>query len=423
MKRRLFVHVGLPKAGSTSIQSLLTEWALPLEHCGVHVPVAGRAGAKHARLYRISAGRLAPDPRAWEVLKHELENCAASRFAISWEGFTFQARDCAGDLAAFATSVDVDVRIVGYVRPQYQHVESRYVEQVKSGQETRPFEAVVEEYSELGRLDYNRILAPWRKAFGQRMVVRPLDPQWMPEGLLAHFLGVIGAPGLIAEAARRPHRNRRLGVKHVEALRLIATALRAGRDPEPLQLALALRCLLWDVPALLDGDVPFAALDHGQIDALGRRFAESNGKLARDVAVDAEGVLFHAPGDDLARPVRAELSAVELQRLRRLVRDALGVDLPTSRSSPSTASSSRPGGQGDSASTVGTWFDPVVSLGLSPQRLPLGQRIRAWAATLRSQAGHFRRDFLGSRDLPAYLRRLRWELEIPCREWVRGMFG
>lgn len=398
---------------------MLAEWALPLERCGVHVPVSGRASGKHTRLYRISEGRLALAPSAWDDLGYELRTASASRFAISWEGFSFYARDCAGDVAAFAKSANVDVRIVGYVRPQYQHVESRYVEQVKNGQETRPFEAVIEEYSELSRMDYNLVLAPWRKRFGQCVVVRPLDPQRMPSGLLADFLGVIGAPGLMAEAARRPRRNHRLGVKHVEALRLIGTAMRAARDPEPLQLALALQHLRWDVPALLDGDVPFAGLDHGQVDALSSRFAESNAKLARDYAVDSRGILFPAPADGLARPVRAELSAAELLRLGRLVRDKVGLDLPAPCTPPSIGLPSR----GRTALTAGALLDPVASLGLSLQPRPFDQRIRDWIGTLRSQAGHFLCDFLGSRDLPAYLRRLRWELEIPCREWVRKMLG
>ena len=399
---------------------MLSEWALPLERCGVHVPVAGRGSLKHTRLYRISNGRVVPAPCAWGDLGYELKNCAASRFVVSLEGFTAYPRDCAGDVAAFAKSVDVDVQIVGYVRPQFQDVESRYVQHVKAGRETRPFEAVVEEYSELRRLDYNRIFAPWRKAFGQRVLVRPLDPQWMPDGLLADFLGVVGAPDLMAEAACRPHCNRRLGAKHVEALRLIAAAMRAAGDPEPLQLWLALQRLLWDVPAQLDSDVPFAGLDHGQIDALSSRFAESNAKLARDYAVDSEGTLFRAPADGLAIPVRAELSAAELQRLERLVRDTAGMDLRITLSSPSTGLSSC---QEGAALTAGTLHESGARHELGFQTLSVGARIRAWVRTLRSQAGHFLRDFLGSRDLPAYLRRLRWELEIPCRERVRKVRG
>ncbi len=410
-KRTLFVHVGLPKAGSSSIQSMLADWALPLEHRGVHVPVSGRTLGGGARLYRMSGGRLVPAPGVWTDLLRELTDCAVQRFAISWEGFTHglstpsYARNCAADVAALASSAGVDVQVVGYVRPQYQRVESEYAQKVKMGRETRPFDAVVEEYAGGERLDYNRIFAPWRAAFGQRVRVRPLQCERMPDGLLADFLGVIGAADLAGAAASRPPRNRRLGAKHLEALRLVAAALIAARNPEPQQLALELEGLRWQVPALLDGDVPFAGLDHGQVEALSNRFAESNAKLARDYAVDSQGVLFRAPDDGLARPVRAELSAAELMRLARFVRDKAGVELATMPAFGAPSTRSR---------------QPLARFGLGVGPRPVA---RAWVGALRRQAGQFLRDFLGSRDLHAYLRRLRWELEIPCRRLLRKVLG
>ena len=417
LKRTLFVHVGMPKTGSTSIQSMLADWALPLERRGIHVPVSGRAFAPgQVLLYRESRGRLSPVADVWDDLLHELTTCAAPRFAISWEGFTAAlftpsraVADCAAAIAALGESAGVDVQIVGYVRPQYQYVESAYVQHVKSGRETKPFEAVLEKYADARRLDYNRIFAPWRTAFGQRVRVRPVQREQMPQGLLADFLGVIGATDLAGAAARRPRRNRRLGVKHLQALRLVATALRAAGDAEPERLKLQLGRVRWEVPALLDGDVPFAGLDQRQIDALTDRFAEANARLARDYAISSEGILFRDRADALIRPASTELSAAELERLQRLVRDKVGVELPIAPA---------PGGW-----SSGGLRQPLARFVPRVESKPAGQRAGARIGTLCSQAKHFLRDFLGSRDLPAYLRRLRWELEVPCRGLLRKMLG
>ena len=89
------------------------------------------------------------------------------------------------------------------------------------------------------------------------------------------------------------------------------------------------------LPALLDGDVPFAGFDGAAARAVMRRFEASNARFARDYGI-GDGVLFDEPAPDWPA-VRAAWAAFPDRHRRlvcRYVRDRTGVDL----GKPATAS-------------------------------------------------------------------------------------
>ena len=225
---------------------------------------------------------------------------------------------------------DLEVRVVGYVRPQYQRLESGYVQRVKMGNESAPFETVLKHHADDPRLDYGSVFRPWRDAFGDRLSVHPLDPVRMPDGLLADFLTVIGA-GSLSVPSGLSRMNRRLGAKHVEVLRLTNAALRSRPIPQS-QRSLMLSPLRLGLPALIDDDAPFAGLNPAKVQMVTGRFAAPNARFAREYGIDAAGVLFMAlPKDGVrARPNRAawaDLSEPERTRVWGFVHDNVGVDL------------------------------------------------------------------------------------------------
>ena len=336
-QRKLVVHIGTPKTGSTSIQYMLHRLAVALELRGTHVPVAGRSSDySHCNL-ALPAGHWATNPSlgGWADLAREVECCSAPRCVISCENFTSpwaRGEPNIDRLLALARAADREIQVIGYVRPQYQRLEAGYNQQVLMGGMLAPFDTFVAERLAESQLDYGALFRPWREAFGDRLTVYPLERARMPAGLLAHFLGVLGARDLAGAAAALPRRNERLGAKHLEVLRLTAVALDHQVIDYPVTVQL-LRPVLFDLPALLDGDAPFAGLNPAQIEALTARFAASNARFAREHGIDAGGVLFREqPADTSARPRRAEwrdFAAEERRRVRRFVRAAAGVDLPT----------------------------------------------------------------------------------------------
>ena len=350
-RRTLLVHIGLPKTGSTSIQRMLRVLARPLRRRGIHVPGAGRnADGAHWNLVHEYMGNRKYEARrgGWAELSRELrESRSARRFVISAEAFSMRRAEDAAipRIASLAGAADLDVEIVAYVRPQHRFIESDYSDSCK-GFEMRPFEAFLEARLDHSRYDYNECFRPWRKAFGNRLGVYPLEAAHMPAGLLPHFLAVLGVPELSSRVAL-PRLNRRLGARQLEVARLVSVAL----HDEMLDRETASRLLgnvLRGVARRLTHDAPFVGLDPEQRRAVAERFAESNARFARDYGIDGDGVLFRSPavveGERGNRARWEDFTDQERRTVTRIVRDLAGVDLPraTRRRVPNGATN-RPG--------------------------------------------------------------------------------
>ncbi len=352
--KRLLVHVGMPKTGSTSIQMLLAKWPAFLERSGVHVPAAGllwlRGHSKLLEKHRYDPEVRDPwahrrlDSRAWGDLRDELTRVAAGRFVISSEFLGDgrpQSLEWAEAFAALGRDAGVDVEVFAYVRPQYQWLEARYAERVRNGWETRPFRACLQDClasrritgdalaSPYASLDYNGVFNPWREVFGGELNVYTLDEARHAGGLVRHFLHVVGASDL-ANVVSVPHVNQRPGAKLVEISRLTSAALDAADLDVPTK-SLLLDSVLAELPTLLEDDVPFRPLSDAQIHAVIERYADSNAKFADEYGLDAA---FHPESAKTGspRPARVEwqdIDRAERDRVRRHVLDRAGVDLDT----------------------------------------------------------------------------------------------
>ena len=355
--RRLVVHVGTPKTGSTSIQYALAGLDPPLRERGIHVPSAGRrhaASARHANLLRSLTGfRYDATRGGWGELAEEIRASDAHSFVISDEALArTRAKNVAGAIAAIrglAADCALRVDIVAYVRPQCQYLESSFAEDVRTGRVQQPFDGYTAEEFAMRRverhpwLDYRRVFAPWRAAFGERVAVTPFERSRLAGGLLGHFLGLLGAGELAARADDAPA-NVRCGAKELEVRRLTALALRRG-GIDHRRVVRVLEALD-GLATLLLPDAPFAGLSGDRARALMDRFAGANAAFARDYGIGAAGVLFRDPPvDALARPNTArwcDLSVVEREAVREHVMRTLGVD-----PAPETGSAGRwkrPGG-------------------------------------------------------------------------------
>ena len=190
-RRRLVVHAGTRKTGSTTLQRALAALDPHLRERGIHVPEAARDEpglARHANLLRrLSGYRYAPEKGEWRALVEEVRASDARVFLISDEAFG--QRPPSGihrAIAELAARCGLEVDVVAYVRPQCQYLESLYAEHVKIGVLSAPFEVyAAEDFA--GRpvarhpwLDYGRAFAPWRAAFGDRVAVTPFEPARCP---------------------------------------------------------------------------------------------------------------------------------------------------------------------------------------------------------------------------------------------------
>lgn len=335
-KRKLFVHIGLAKTGSTSIQQMLHLLSPSLEQVGVHVVVASARFGNHGGLVPTPAqSKSLPPGRLegrWRKVFDEVTRCGAPSSVLSAELFSSPWGEVSVErIMALAQAAHLDVEVIACVRPQWQWLESKWAEGVSQMTVLPPFEDWLDTGLADGRLDFARVLAPWRDAFG-KVVVVPLERSSLPDGLLVRFLEILGVvhAGIVTAAQQLPRYNLRRGAKLLEIRRLASEILyRHGVNKWQRVYA---KKMLAPIAGVLDDDLPFAALTQEQIGEIDRRHAAQNARFARAYEVDANGNLFcDEPVDRFVRPTRAawtDLSDDERRKVSDLIRQRLGVNLP-----------------------------------------------------------------------------------------------
>ena len=335
MRRKLFVHIGLPKTGSTTIQLTLGCLERQLSDLGVHVPLEGRRPSGLANHRRLAPGSKGSLDERWRRLQAEIESHPASTFVLSSEYFALRSHrlKCATGFAELGNAAGIDVHVVAYVRPQAYRLESEFSESAKNGYLREGWSDFVARKLDGGMLDYNRVFQSWHDVFGDAVVITPLERSRMPEGLLAHFLGlVLGSakvPQSLLDQAPRAPANQRLGAKLVEVHRLTRLGLDEGGRPWRHALFINLRHALGPV---LHDDAPFAGFGNRDLEAITERFQASNARFARTYAIDVGGVLFRDPPTDgcVDRPNCVQwrdLTETEQSRVCGCVRDVAGIDI------------------------------------------------------------------------------------------------
>ena len=290
-RRRLVVHIGLPKCGSTSIQRCLPELAAS----GLYVPRTcfSRLWGNHNNLVRCLSGesysgRPWRQPEAvWQSLRDEIRSCPSPTVLLSAELFTAAGfltgtpgEEVAARIAGLASACRLEVRLLAYVRPQFQLLEALYAQMAAKGRTHATFETFSEAVLADGLLDFNRLFAPWRERFDGRLAVWPLEATAAAGGLVPHFRAQIGASGIPADG--QVPRNVRIGAKELEVRRLANAGLVASGISFPRRHRL-LGGRFDGLPKCFDGDAPFAPMTPGVAAAVAARFAASNARFAREV--------------------------------------------------------------------------------------------------------------------------------------------
>ena len=236
----------------------------------------------------------------WRYVVDELVRCSAERFVMSSERCTIpDARSgVIRRLSWLQSEADIEIEVVGFVRPQWQWAESYWCQSIASGVELRRFDECVGEWfadTRMGynELDYNRMFQPWRDSFG-KVTVRPFEKSQLPRGLLVQFLDLLGIHDerLFRATTRLRRQNLRLGAKDLEIRRIVGLAL-AKQGVEPGRRASAVDGL--DLTGVVLEDWPFAGWTrragfgvrrpHGGIQTLG-----SHGTMASTIAVSYSGM-------------------------------------------------------------------------------------------------------------------------------------
>jgi hypothetical protein len=199
-ERLLWLHIGLPKTGSSFIQSSLRGHADELAEQGYLYPRCGQHGDGHFFLalpFLGAARRLQSDVAdyfeggmrdLWPGVVREADESDARTLLISSEYFS-EAENL-DDLANACAKVAGTVRVLVYLRRQDRLMEAGYNQDVKAGFGTEKLK-VGDCYVRWH--DFEKRLEPFEMAFGRAaIIVRTYESAVSGGDLLADFCGVVG---------------------------------------------------------------------------------------------------------------------------------------------------------------------------------------------------------------------------------------
>jgi hypothetical protein len=363
---RLVLHIGAHKTGTTAVQGAFVDAFDALLARRVLYPRAGRRGPGHAQLageVQFTEAPVTSAPSHQGVLE-EVREAEPGTLVLSSEHFT---PAFGGFLVDWAVALRDELRprevlVVGYVRPQWEYIESSYAQEVKVGLTSVPFAEYLDRSLETGaHFDYVRKFERWRNAFGEDLAIRPYAKRLMHgRDVVADFWRHVGL-GRPPEAQPR-YANRRPGARATEMLRALSARI-GERAPRREILRRAQRRIERSLP----DDPPFAPLTPELVERVVERFSDSNARFVHDFMGGAHAELFEPPdaaGKSAAPWSLDDASPRERRLFEALVAESLR-SVPGARRGPAPASE-RP---------VATYAEPAparacVICGASLERRP-----------------------------------------------------
>jgi hypothetical protein len=215
----IFVHIGLNKTGSSSIQRFCHLHRDILRERGLVYPDVGTHDSAHYGVSNLLIGQPSevdlPDA---DALKNVIRSAASSNtnVLLSSEYLSQATNEEVSRVKAFLTAFDADKKIIVYLRRHDLWIPSLFNEALKTIPTYKPWHSDIRDYTIhlLGNkpfeIRYPAILDRWAAQFGAaNIIVRPFESAQFKMGeYLWDFLGSMDSnlPGLLQEKGIQPLR-------------------------------------------------------------------------------------------------------------------------------------------------------------------------------------------------------------------------
>ena len=194
MTKRLFVHVGTEKTGTTFIQDFIAHHKRELKREGLMFFDAGTESNHHYWLAKALGFRFAPTPVDEKKEQQALSDCRAflkkhpdEDFLLTSEHFDFNPNP--ENIKAFADFfAGYEINIVIFLRDQVSYCQSLYAEHIKWGG-VLDFSEFIKRTIKQGRYSYLEKYQSWEQ-FADHVIV--VDYNAVRNNLLPAFLEAIG---------------------------------------------------------------------------------------------------------------------------------------------------------------------------------------------------------------------------------------
>ena len=316
-RKTIYLHIGMPKTGTTALQHLCHANAKLLAEHGILYPKAGSmSGAHHLFAYSLWKrkvywwqGGSCTSPRAvLEEMISEADQCNCDNILISSELLMYLPREGTTELLVDALS-DFDVKIICYVRRMDRFLCSAVRQTIKALSGQFSIDAINKGKSipVLDHvLDMRGYLAEWLAAFPtENFILRPYEKsQLQNNDIQADFLRILGLELTDDFAVSRQNPNPRMTNDALEYKRLINIVF--AESPEKASPFIQ---ELLDYSASVDATTKavFGPEDANiiapevRLNAI-QQSADLCVRIARDYLGRADGQLFYDPLPDPSEP-------------------------------------------------------------------------------------------------------------------------
>ncbi len=250
--KRVFLHIGTHKTGTTSVQHFAVNNEKKLHEHGILYPKAGRPHLEVNKGHHLLAwaptksmvgsslwGEFSEDPRSvWDALREEINASSCRTVLISSE--EFDVLDERG-VETIAQSLDgFKVTIICYLRRLHEFVQALYTTNVIFHGEKRP----IKEYLRGMRTttNYEELVSRWKKVFGQHNVDVNF---YIPDALMERDVVVdlfdklgFDASSISAQAQKRRENANELPDHVIRVVRFL-NSLEVSRDTTQLFIKIA----------------------------------------------------------------------------------------------------------------------------------------------------------------------------------------
>jgi hypothetical protein len=226
----IFIHIGVSKAGSSTIQTFMDTHEGALRELSVNYPSLGRLNrrAHHnfANELKGRADKFNPASGRISEFVAQLRERRHRTTVLSSEGFWTCSAEAVKRFAASLAGVDEPIRIILVIRDMVDLAPSMYAQDVRHGIRTFDFDSFFEQRQASDRFNAFEAARRWADAFGwEAIVVRVLDPAMLVGGdLISDFLTQVGldpASERLSGLPRQPRVNASAGWMTLEAVRAL----------------------------------------------------------------------------------------------------------------------------------------------------------------------------------------------------------
>ncbi|WP_297776614.1 hypothetical protein [uncultured Roseovarius sp.] len=207
MKKRLFLHVGMPKCATTSIQAYLADHANELAARGIHYEFApGERIPEQGNALHLANAMLEGDTARVKSLLDFFLRRDGDVILSSEYLFGVARGSIALEVVERMRQAGFEVGVICYFRRQDLWIESDYKQHVKSGADwRRGITALMEMRVEKQVLNYNAMLMNWvRSVARENILAVPLRPEQAPDYAVRRFLEALGISDLLPDDAVSP---------------------------------------------------------------------------------------------------------------------------------------------------------------------------------------------------------------------------